>query len=93
MPERMPLGDNTIHIGSNAFVANGGVVEYGGPAQGPVGIHSEGARSWALRGLPIPGSPSIGSLQVEPIVPEANYDGLFPRNGGETAWKGDLGDL
>ena len=91
MPERQPLGEDTVHIGGPAFVANGGVIEMGGPAQGPVGVNSEGSRAWGFTYDRDPATPGVGGLQVHPIVPEINYSAIYPDNGGETDWKGDLG--
>jgi len=87
---RQPLGDNTVHIGGDEFVANAGVVEYGGPAQGSVGVNSDGSRGWGLTYDRDPGSPTVRSLQVDPINPEINYSGNYDPDLADR-WKGNLG--
>ena len=90
MPDRQPLGDSTVHIAGDLFVANGGVVDYGGPAQGSVGIHAEGNRSWGATYDRDPPTPGVGTLQVDPLVPEINYSAIFSEE-GSARWKGDQG--
>lgn len=87
MLKRQPLGGDTVHIGGPLFVANGGAIEEGGPAQGPVGVHSEGARAWGATYDRDPGSPGVGSLQVDPINPEIFYDATFSPE-REARWRG-----
>jgi len=87
---RQPLGIDSVHIGGPLFVANGGVIEEGGPAQGPVGVHAEGSRAWGFSYDRDPASPGVGGLQVDPIVPEINYSN-YNNPDPENPWKGDLG--
>lgn len=89
--ERQPLGSGTVHIGGDAFVANAGRIEEGGPPQGSVGVNSYGSRAWGHRYDSDPADPSVGSLQTYAPTPEINYSANFPENGGETAWKGVTG--
>lgn len=88
MADRIPLGDNTVHIGSADFVANSGAVERGPDDLSP-GQLSMGAGSFGTTGGVTPGSPSVGSLQVDPINYEPNFSAAFPSNGGLDAWKGE----
>lgn len=98
--ERQPLGDGTVHVGGPLFVANAGTVEEGSPANHGLGTMTDGDRAWALRGAGpqqtwrgdmanYPASPGVGSLQVDPILPDINYSATFPENGGNDAWKGE----
>lgn len=89
MADRIPLGDNSVHIGSSDFVANGGAVERG-PSDLSPGQLSMGAGSFGTTGGVTPGSPSVGSLQVDPIDYEPNFSAAYSieRGEGEAAWKG-----
>ena len=88
MADRIPQGDNTIHIGSADFVDNRGRVERGGPPQGGGGSTAQGVDSWSVVGPAGPGPPSVESLQVDPINYRPNFSGAFPANGGFDALKG-----
>lgn len=89
MPERTPLGDDVVHVGGPEVAANGGQLDYGGPAQGDPGQLSMGAGSWSTTGLSFPASPSLEGLQVDPIVRRINYSAAYPANDGIDAWKGE----
>lgn len=88
MTDRIPQGDGTVHIGSADFVDNRGRVEHGGPPQGGSGVTAQGAATWSLVGPAVPGSPSVESLQVNPIDLRPNFSGAYPKNGGFDALKG-----
>ena len=90
--QRQPLGDGTVHIGGPDIVANAGRIELGGPAQGPTGeMRMADPASEPLPFPPTPGLDDNGNFHVTVIPP--NYDGVYPYNGGERAWKGaDGGD-
>ncbi len=90
MPDRLPLGDDLVSVGSDAVVANAGAVVYGGPPHGGVGVLSSGAASWGTTGGSFPASPSVESLQVSPIDYEPNYSAAFPANDPDR-WKGTIG--
>ena len=105
MADRIPLGDDTIHIGSPDFVANAGAVERGGPAMGGLGSLAMGAGGFGTTGTALPShpynsasdqfptSPSIESLQVYPLTPEPNFSLVYPNNGGVDAFKGTHPDM
>lgn len=88
--ERQPLGSGTVHIGGDAFVANGGRIEEGGPAEGSVGVHNEGSRAWGATYDRDPASPPVGSLQTEPLTPTIDYSANYSPERADR-WKGDLG--
>ena len=88
MTDRIPQGDTTVHIGSADFVDNRGRVEHGGPPQGVGGASSQGASTWSVVGPAGPGSPSLESLQVDPIKLQPNFSAAYPSNGGFDALKG-----
>jgi hypothetical protein len=97
--DRIPLGDDVVHIGDDGFVANAGAVERGPTSYG-TGSLSMGAGTFGSTGTVLPAypynsagdrypvSPSLESLQVYPIVPETNWSAVYPNNGGIDAWKG-----
>ena len=89
MSDRIPQGDSTVHIGSADFVDNRGRVEHGGPPQGGAGLTAQGAATWSVVGPAGPGSHSVESLQVDPIMLRPNFSGAFPANGGADAFKGE----
>jgi len=85
---RQPLGDNVVHVGGPDLVANAGAVEFGGPAQGPVGTTTMGAGDWASDPIPFPGSPGVDSIQVHPIIYSPEESAIWPRNDPDH-WKGE----
>lgn len=89
MADRIPLGDDTVHVGSGDFVANGGAVERG-PTDFSPGQLFSGAGSFGTTGGVMPASPSVESLQVYPRHYPVEFSSAYnvERGEGEAAWKG-----